>query len=178
MKKDFDEIVKECIKDLKDINIPIQDDKIKSITAVDKFTKNPFPGICYGICFNYIEDEYIIEINKIFLDDKVLLKDLKSFICHELIHTCEKCMDHNAKFRKYAKLVDEAYDYGLMVRYDDYFHPELPILNKLVCPRCGFVKYYKRKKGSDNLNQINAWSNLCLPSCDMCRKVMCLEPLE
>lgn len=169
--KDLDSLYKECVYDLKKINIPIRDLQVVSVTHEDNFEDAPFAGNCKGICRCYHENEFSISIHTSMLDGRVRDCDLKAVICHELIHTCDGCFDHSAKFRKYAKMADEAYGYGIMDGYDDYMHPDKEILDVLKC-KCGYTFYYRDEKRSQNVRELKEMMPKALPRCKFCRKVM------
>lgn len=128
--RDLQRIAEECILKLKKINIPIQDKKIVEI----KFTR--IKGL--GKCLKTIDDEYYIKISTLYENEIIDISELYATICHELIHTCENCMNHNNKWLQYAQLVDSEYNYGI-VGYKttyDIKHKNKPILGRMECPNC------------------------------------------
>lgn len=160
---DLQKVAAECISELKAIDIPIQDEKIKEIVAVPLDEDG-----CDGHCLIINEDKYRIEIYEKMLDNHVRLVSLKRLICHELLHTCEGCMNHKGTFRRYSRKIDKIYNYGMMTGDDDYLHPENPILDKFQCTKCKYIYYYKKKENSDEARAVKALSEDFLSRCPFC----------
>lgn len=128
---DLEMIFKECIREMKAVDIPIQDEGILEVKAEEL-------DDCFGLCC-IEEDGFIIIIRKDLIEDRCPLKELKEVIIHELLHTCKRCLGHGKTWRKYAKMMNEAYGYSLLEGKDDdsIFHKEKPISQKFVCENCG-----------------------------------------
>ena len=68
----------------------------------------------WGQCsYSKITDTYTIEISNRLLEDYVPEKSLMQVIIHELLHTCEGCMNHGKTWKRYAELVNETYGYDV-----------------------------------------------------------------
>lgn len=143
---DLAEYAEECIRELKEINVPIRNDMIERVDAVPLHEDG-----CRGHCITLENDSFSIEIWEKMLDDCVEVVRLKSLICHELIHTCVDCMNHAGQYRRYARKVDKTYHYLIMIGDDDPFHPGNPVLDKLQCSKCKFIQLYRIKENSENI---------------------------
>lgn len=170
---DLLKIAEECISELKAIYIPIQDNKIKEIVAVP-LDKDGYVGHCI-----VTEDGgFSIGIWEKLLIDSIELTTLKGLICHELLHTCDGCMNHRGKFRRHSRKIDKYYNYGLMTSDDDYLHPEKPVLEKLQCPKCKLICKYRNEETCAGIRKMKSISENLLPRCPYCRTVMMLLPNE
>lgn len=127
-------ITEACIAEMKTANIPIRDDKIVAIKSEDM-------DDYYGVCEYDGNYNFTIIIDKRLLQDKCPLKELKEIIIHELLHTCSRCLSHSKTWRKYAKIMSDIYGYTLLDCKDDdsIFNPEMPILHRYKCPKCGNI---------------------------------------
>lgn len=170
---DLQEIARECISELKAIDIPVQDDKIRAIAAVP-LHKDGYKGHCI------VTDDggFRIEIWKEMLKDSVRLTVLKRLICHELIHSCDGCMNHMGKFRRFARKVDKHYDYNLMTGDDDCLHPEKPVLVRLQCSKCKYIQLYRNEENRNSIMEMYNMSENLLPRCPYCRAMTVLLPVE
>lgn len=166
---DLQKIAGECIAELKAIDIPIQDGKIREIIAV-QLDKDGYVGHCIVTK----DGGFRIEIWEEMLSDDVRLVALKSLVCHELLHTCEDCMNHRGKFRRYLRKVDKYYDYGMMTGDDDYLNPSKPVLVKIQCSKCKYIQLYRKEENYKNIMQLYRMSDNLLPRCPYCRGMMVL----
>lgn len=157
----------ECIRELKEINIPIRDGMIERVAAVPLHEDGR-----KAHCITLDNGNFSIEIWERMLDDCVEIVRLKSLICHELIHTCIDCMNHAGTFRRHARKIDKAYNYVLMTGDDDPFHPSKPVLDKLQCGKCKFIQLYRIKENSENIRALKEVSKNLLPLCPYCRARM------
>lgn len=129
---DLQRISKECIEEMKKANIPIRDEKIIEI-------KSELLDEDYGFCEYDGSYNFDIIINEKLLRDECPLVELKEVVIHELLHTCPRCLSHSNTWRKYAGIMNDVYGYALLVCKDDdsIFYPEMPILHRYRCPKCG-----------------------------------------
>ncbi|MCM1304798.1 MAG: SprT-like domain-containing protein [Butyrivibrio sp.] len=101
-KWDLEKIAKECEKDLKKIKIPIQ--KIISTHAVkDKYVFGRVEQRFYE------ETWFDLDISNSYRSTKYELAEVKTIICHLLLHTVKGCMNHGEKWMQYAEAADKAY---------------------------------------------------------------------
>ena len=114
-------------------------------------------------------DQYTIEIAAKLLDDRTPVYSLCQTILHELLHSCEGCMDHTGLWKEYAGRVNKAYDLHisrLTSREESGVPQELekPYKYKMVCPHCGTE--YKRYRMTDAFRFPDRFN------CGKCRKSM------
>ena len=134
-------LLSECIKEIQQLNIPIG-------TIIEIRTRkfnNKF-GLCEEDddgCFHITIDERMVLRN-------IDIKDIKTTIIHEILHTCDDCIEHNEQWIAYAKKIETAYGYGYeLMRIhdnDDIFHKEKPIQHKVECPYCHSFGYIRNEK--------------------------------
>lgn len=151
--RNLEMVANECIVELNDCNIRIN--KVKEI-KVNNRAKNRL-----GIC-RRINGEYIIEISDILLSNNVPLKSLKQTILHELLHTCDGCMNHKEKWKRYANIVNKKYGYNISRVTNmreigiDIDNIDLGYKYKATCKCCGQV--IKRKRKSDFIKHPNFYT--------------------
>lgn len=95
-----------CIQELKDIGIPIQDDRVNEV----KFSRLPDDEI--GVCSIFDDNTFVIKVALFLRNEKIDI--------NELIHTCKGCHNHRKPWIDYAKMADETYGYGISVRKSKY----------------------------------------------------------
>lgn len=92
-------------------------------------------------------DGYYINISNRLLQDDVEDKALKDTIIHEILHTCEGCMNHGTTWKKHADKVNKAYGYNIkrctsakekgFDMEDLKAEKERNAKHKFVCEKCG-----------------------------------------
>lgn len=90
-KWDLEEIARECERELRKIKIPIQ--RIVYVHAVrDKYV--------YGRAAQEYYDKtwFNLNISNVYRNPKFKLDEVKTVICHLLLHTVKGCMNHDAKW--------------------------------------------------------------------------------
>lgn len=103
---------------------------------------------------------YSININERLLQDDAPDKALEETLLHEMLHTCEGCMNHGKKWAELAEMVNRAYGYNIKRTNSaeekgvEYEVQENPRNYRFVCQKCGgeitrqraskFVKNYQR----------------------------------
>ena len=103
--RDLQMLFKRCCEELDAIGVPYSHN-IKSIKANNRYVST------YGMTSHYTtDDSYEIQIASFLLSDK-LTDDriVRSTIFHELVHTCDGCMNHGKLFHKYGNLISDCYD--------------------------------------------------------------------
>ena len=145
--RDLNAIAKECMKMLDDIGI--------KYGKVVEFKVNTRAHKRWGQC-NRVTGGFSININKIFLDDRNDIDGLKNTIIHELLHTCDGCLNHGPQWKALASKVNDVYGYNIKrcsdanekgIKKDT--RPKHKILKykyEIKCEKCGHV--YKRTKMS------------------------------
>lgn len=163
MEEKLEKLYKECLEELKSINI-INFDEIGEIDI--SFAKRKTKR--YGCCKQedpdkstaYREKRIIhyrkynkhhIEISKWLMD----LNDdiIKNTIIHEIIHCLPDCNNHGKEFKKYSKLINEKLGYNITRlgnKKEDYeksnlkFDENPKIKYVIVCENCGLIYYRQR----------------------------------
>lgn len=130
---DLQKIFNECLFEIKSLNIPVGN--IRSIEWTDM-------DDAWGLCGReWINDHfcYIIKISTAFLTEKINIKELRTTICHEILHSCPRCWGHKKTWVKYALKVDKKYGYEVATYKTEYdvLNSELPTLHQMICPNCG-----------------------------------------
>lgn len=160
------QIMTESIKELEAIGIPVQGEKIQEISSMDNVKDE-----ANGCCTIDKDGMYHICIWSRLLEESAAEPELKKIVCHELIHTCDGCMNHDRKFRKYAKLVDRHYGYNLMV-YDDDATRKEAIQNVMSCPKCGCIRIVRDRQVSDDIAGMRGYVSPFQIRCPLCREYM------
>ena len=137
------QITSECIKELKDVGIPINDDRIMEL----KFARLPKEDA--GICTLYANNTFCIRISLFFRNEEIDISELRATVCHELLHTCPNCHEHTGKWIEYAKKVDDVYGYEISAYKTDFDlkNKHMPVIHRLRCPKCG--GYWNIRKECD-----------------------------
>ena len=100
--KNLQEVYKECLKELDDINI-----KYGNISAI--YTNARFKST-WGKCrLDKKHNTYKIEINPCLLNDDISDISLKDTIIHEILHTCKNCLNHGTEWKRLANIVNKKY---------------------------------------------------------------------
>ena len=134
------DMMQECIADMVNIGIPVQVEKINGIYLGD--VKGSFAMCCYET--NNGETNYNIVIsNKIvkYMNDEVVVANVKNSIYHELIHTCPDCqMGHNDTWLEYAVICDNKLNTKTRARQDEkvYLNRFKGNTHIYRCEHCGF----------------------------------------
>lgn len=141
---DIRKIMGECVGEMRGAGIPIQGNKIAEVVIAEL-------DDCLGMCYKDENGNFTIFIRKELLEDKCPIKELKEIIIHELIHTCKRCGIHGKNWRKYAKMLNDAYGYSLLAGkdLDSIFHSEKPITQRFLCRNCGSTFDSRRKERHD-----------------------------
>lgn len=56
---------------------------------------------------------YYINVSSVLLDERNPIESLKNTIIHEIIHTCEGCMNHGRKWQELAEIINRKYGYNI-----------------------------------------------------------------
>ena len=95
----------ECMRELDVANIPYR--------IVRKWEVNTRAKSRWGQCKQVSPGVFEININIDLLREENSIDGLKDTIIHELLHTCEGCMNHGAKWKAYADKVNRYYGYNV-----------------------------------------------------------------
>lgn len=102
--RNLNKVAKECMIELDNIGI--------RYGKIDRFEVNTRAKSRWGRC-KKVNRGYIIEINVDLLDERNDINGLKNTIIHELLHTCEGCMNHGKEWKRLADKVNRHYGYGV-----------------------------------------------------------------
>lgn len=102
--KDIWKLYDICVNQLDSIGI------VYSI--VDNIVVNRRAKAMWGRCTD-IGNRYKIEISVSLLEDNVDDMATLNTLMHELLHTCDGCMNHGAKWKEYANMVNNTYGYSI-----------------------------------------------------------------
>ena len=165
MEEKLDKLYKECVEELKTININIINNPLIGKIDIKMAKRN---SKRYGCCrqekpnknFYHIKmrknrkikiyerfSEHHIEISKwvMELEDKII----KNTIMHEIIHCFPNCNNHGTNFKNYSNLINQKLGYNIKRlgnREEDYkksnieFEAEIKKYKyKIICKECGQV---------------------------------------
>jgi len=102
--RNLNTIAKECMAELDKLNIRYGN--------VIRFEPNSRAKKRWGQC-RRVPTGFTININVDLLDVRNPIEALKTTIIHELLHTCEGCMNHGATWKSLAAKVNRAYGYNI-----------------------------------------------------------------
>lgn len=144
-----------CESALREINIPIAE-----VVAVQP---NSRAKSRWGQCTrkNSVDGvRYIISINTDLLNEQNPLSALHTTVCHELLHTCERCMNHGKLWAEYAKIVNDALGLNIQ-RVSTAEEKKMVVFSRteyktgyaVTCKNCGRKRiYYRAGKVVKNVN--------------------------
>lgn len=158
--KDLEIHVRKCRKMLEDIGIPCG--KIQAVKINNRYTRK------YGsTMYDFSAKSYVLQFNPGLLDDANPDYALDDTILHELLHTCEGCMNHGAQWKQYAAEVERVYGYKIARTSTDEEKQIVPGTMKgreykyeLRCVECGTAWKYKRM-----CQTVKSWKRL---RCTVC----------
>ena len=102
--RDINIVVRNCCKKLDAIGI--QYGKIMSVTVNSRAKKR------WGQC-KRVNGYYEINISSRLMTEDVELVHLETTVIHEILHTCEGCMNHGQTWKNLADKVNRAYGYNI-----------------------------------------------------------------
>lgn len=113
-KDNLNKMLKQVIDDATNVGIPISQniDKKVYVDFGEQFKNRA------GFCEWTINNIY-----KIHITDRLLVaKDscIKNIIAHEVIHTCMLCKNHYFVWKKYCKIMNNAYGYNITEKVDGW----------------------------------------------------------
>lgn len=141
--KDVIYVYEVCVEKLEDIGI-----KLGTIKCVKE---NPRLRSTWGRCTKKDSlwgDMYEIEISSRLLQDEVDDKATETTMLHELLHTCEGCLNHGPKWKALAKRVNQRYGYNIKrttsSKEKGVKPREIKYKYRLICDKCNKPIYKQR----------------------------------
>lgn len=139
-KWDLEKIARECVKDLKKVGIPVQN-LVRIHVTRDKYL--------LGRVEWFDQTYFELYIPTTFRSQKYELKEVKTVICHLLLHTVKGCMNHDTKWKQYAEMADR--ECGLYIIEQAEKRPEaswdMDSASQKAAPnkgRCCFLDYREK----------------------------------
>ena len=102
--RDLQTIAAECLKKCDEVGIPYG--------TIYKFEPNTRARGRWGLC-KKVNDGFEININVDLLDERNPIEAAENTVLHEILHTCEGCMNHGKKWRMYAERLNRRYGYEI-----------------------------------------------------------------
>lgn len=101
--KDLNKLFKEALEDVEAVGIP--HGEIAQVIPNSSFKKT------WGLCSYYskIPPRFKIQISTRLLENDVSDDATKETIIHEILHTCNGCMNHGKKWKYYADIINWKY---------------------------------------------------------------------
>lgn len=152
-------ILNEVIKEAQEVKIPVPANISEEIII------NPRPKKRYGCCRRK-DGRFSIEVSEFAVDCEE--KSLRQIIAHEVIHTCRGCYDHGEKWKKYAKLMNDAYGYNIKrtsslkelgIERNEETEKQQKIRYIIKCKKCG--KEYPRQRATRVTQNIRKYRCKC-----------------
>lgn len=81
---------------------------------------------------------YVITVNKNWLDKNPPTEHLQDTIFHELLHSCNECMNHGKKWQYYAQRVNQKYGTNISrtAEYEELPYQKPKVNYEIYCPTC------------------------------------------
>lgn len=138
----LEKMLYECAIDMVNVGLPIQTEKIdgiyiqkvKDTHAVCSFRTDENGELTFSI----IIDETFAK----YMDDEVVIANIKNSIYHELLHTCPECQNHNDNWLNLAIECDAKLGTHTRTRQDDeiyYNRAQGMEIATYSCKHCGFT---------------------------------------
>lgn len=144
-KWDLESIAMNCSKELRKADIPVK------YILETKIIRDRY---LFGrVSDTYSDRHIILYISNVYRNPKYELAEVKTVICHLLLHSIEGCVNHGKKWREYAEKADKEcrlsitkqYESGMGIdeNWDDESANAILHLNR---GRCCFVDYVEKLK--------------------------------
>lgn len=152
-------VLKRVIQEARELDIPVPDNIIEEILV------NKRPKKRYGCCHRK-DGKYLIEISEFVLQCSE--ENIRGVLAHEVLHTCEGCRDHGAKWKEYAARMNQQYGYRIKrvlpleemgLSEENQRAQEEKARYIIKCTRCG--KEYPRQRFTCVMKKINAYRCQC-----------------
>lgn len=146
--KNFQNLYLECMQELRDIGI--------EYGCVSKWEINTKAKKRWGQCEDLGHGYYSINISVRLLADGVDDVATKTTILHELLHTCDGCMNHGKEWLRLADEVNRAYGYNIKrcTSHEEKGIERVKANYVVACPCCGAKwEYIRMTKTVQNPNR-------------------------
>lgn len=134
-KWDLERITKECAKELRKIRIPI-----RNVMEV-KVIKNSYVACRVDQC-HFGNGWFDLCILKAYKNPTMDLQEIKTAVCHLLLHTVRGCMNHDEKWMEYAEKTDRTYGLHTAEYADSAMDASVPDKEK-----CCFLEHLAKLEG-------------------------------
>ena len=101
----LEKMVGDCVDECKKIGIHTGN--------ITKVTINNRVKSRLGQCYLLSSGNYEIEISGFFLNENISEKIIRNTVMHEVLHTCDGCMNHGNRWKSYAEKVNNKYGYNV-----------------------------------------------------------------
>ena len=114
---------------------------------------------------------YTININANLVRDSVSDKAIMDTLVHEVLHTCEGCMNHGARWKYYATIMNRAYGYNIKrctSAEEKGLNTSAQISSAnyaIKCESCGHVYTYQRAGKAVQLIRNYGYNSGCRCAC-------------
>ena len=106
MNHDLNAVLRDCLQTLKQLGIPTG--TVRECYIDTRSRRR------WGVCRQEADGSFHLGISVRLLDSSVPLRSLRETVFHELLHTAPGCMNHSAKWKHYAALLNR--ELGLSIR--------------------------------------------------------------
>lgn len=154
--KNFHGLCLECMEELDALNV--------QYGKISKWEINTRAKKRWGQCQNEGNGYYSISISVRLLADDIDDIATKTTILHELLHTCENCMNHGKEWQRLADKVNRAYGYNIKrcTSCEEKGVEQVKANYVIACPCCGTKwEYIRMTKAVQNPGRYR---------CGKCRK--------
>lgn len=141
-KWDLERIAMSCSRELRKADIPVQ------YILETKIIRDRY---LFGRVSETYSDRYItLYISNAYRNPRYELAEVKTVICHLLLHSIEGCMNHGKKWREYAEKADKECGLGIIKQYEsrtnigENWENESANVSHLNRERCCFIDYVEK----------------------------------
>lgn len=151
--RDLKAVYSECIAEV--VNAGIVPGNIVSVTVNTRAVKQ------LGLCRRRYSN-FHISISSRLLADSVPIKTLKGAVIHEILHSCDGCMNHGEMWLRLAAIMNRKYGYSIqrtVTREETQFIEKPKAKYIIVCESCGHV--FERYRMSDLVKNTDNYKCAC-----------------
>lgn len=135
--KDLYKLVCDAVDECEDVGIEVG--IISSIVINSRAQRR------WGRCHKLGDSTYEIEISSKLLNDEVDYYATKNTVVHEVLHTCDGCMNHGPLWKSYAERMNKAYGYNIKrTTSSEEKGIKRTYKHTVICDNCGQVYHANR----------------------------------